>query len=207
MKKSVAMPRASMPALPCLNSEDVMPQLFYYSPNLGQMSEYAVQTVNHLAAGLRQAGILSRKEIRNLRQAAVWQDAGMLLIPREVLLKSAPFTLEEMCLIQSHVELSCRLAAKAGVNVETLDIIAAHHEQVNGGGYPRGLRGDEISLCAQLLRLANDYCLLQIDLPGRLGVRSCCALQVMAKQKGKKYSPKVFEEIFLPALGDLDLGV
>ena len=87
---------------------------------------------------------------------------------------------------------------------ETLGIITAHHEQINGGGYPAGLAEAEIPLAAQLLHLVNDYCLLQIDLPGRLGLRSHCALQVLAKHKGKKYSPKVFEEIFLPALGDLE---
>lgn len=203
MKKSVADLSAARP-LPRLDAEDVKAQLFCYSPDLGQLAEHAVQAVSHLTAKLKKSDILSPAEAAALQRAAVWQDSGLLLLPQNVLLKSAPFTLAEKQLIETHVGISCALAEQAGADADTLQIIAAHHEQVNGGGYPAGLQENEIPLCAQLLRLVNDYCLLQTDLPGRPGVRSCYALQILEQQTGKKYSPKVFEEMFLPALGDFD---
>ncbi len=205
MKKS---PTISQPARNSASLADsaaeLLAQFFCRSPLLGQLEERIRQTANHLAAQLVKAGVFSEQEADALRLAAAWQDAGLLALPAELLLKASPLTLAEKKLLETHVEESCCLAAQAGLPQTAVDFIAAHHEQAAGGGYPQGLRGEEIPTGAQLLRLTGDYCLLQLDLPHRSGVRSYCALELLAEQQGKKYSPKVFQQIFLPALGDFD---
>ena len=186
---------------------EIIAQFFLRSRHLGHLTERVIQTANHLAARLIQMNILNEYEAEALRLGAVWQDVGLLTVPTQILLKSSPFTLAEKRLLENHVEESCRLAEQFGLPPMAIKFIAAHHEQVNGGGYPQGLQQDEIPLGAQLLHLVNDYCLLQTDLSIRPAVRSCFAWEILEQQVGKKYSPRTFEEIFLPALGDFDLDL
>ena len=101
--------------------------------------------------------------------AAVLHDIGKIAIPDSILNKPGPLTTEERSVMQTHALTGCRiLESLSGTgNEEYLryahNICHYHHERWDGGGYPEGLAGDDIPICAQVVALADVYDALTAD--------------------------------------------
>lgn len=106
---------------------------------------------------------MSGKEIENISLAAVMHDVGKIAIPDAILNKPGRLTKEEFDVIKTHTTLGALLLEKIPQLRETdtyyyaYDIALHHHERWDGGGYPDGLKGDKITLCAQIVSLADVY--------------------------------------------------
>jgi putative two-component system response regulator len=91
-------------------------------------------------------------------------DIGKVGIPDAILLKPGKLTSDEFAIMQTHTTLG---AATLDAALEKFpdaqflrfarDIVACHHERFDGSGYPRGLAGEEIPLCARILSVADVY--------------------------------------------------
>ncbi|GBE00252.1 cyclic di-GMP phosphodiesterase response regulator RpfG [bacterium BMS3Abin07] len=78
------------------------------------------------------------------------------------------------------------------------DAILHHHERYDGGGYPDGLKGEEIPLISRVLSVVDSYCAMIIDRPYRDAYSSEKAMEEIEKGSGSKYDPgivKIFEEV------------
>jgi cyclic di-GMP phosphodiesterase len=85
-------------------------------------------------------------------------DIGKMRVPNEVLCKPGKLTDDEFKIIQQHVVYSREmLADKFGVSSRGLDVVAQHHERVDGSGYPLGLKGDEISIFGKMSTIVDVY--------------------------------------------------
>jgi HD-GYP domain-containing protein (c-di-GMP phosphodiesterase class II) len=85
-------------------------------------------------------------------------DVGMIAIPMQVLMKQGPLTPDEVSEIREHPWLGERIVAPIGcLNGLARQVIACHHEQWDGSGYPRGLRGLEIPLAARIFAVVDAY--------------------------------------------------
>lgn len=104
----------------------------------------------------KQLGI-SREIIEQVGLATILHDLGKVEVPSRVLLKKEPWNAPERELFQTHVMHSVAIANKAGVSKEILQIIAQHHEMLDGSGYPAGLSGDRLCIGGKLLCLVNAY--------------------------------------------------
>lgn len=108
-----------------------------------------------LASGLG----VGEKEAERISRAAVFHDVGKLALPRTILDKPGSLTPGEWEVVRTHPGIGA--AVLAGEGVPDLDlarqIAFAHHENWDGSGYPRALRGEAIPLAARLVHLADRY--------------------------------------------------
>jgi len=109
---------------------------------------------------------LSDEYIENLHLFAPLHDIGKIGIPDEVLLKPGQLDAEQRSLMESHVHMGVQLLEKliADLDLHERDevammrnVVADHHECLDGSGYPRGLRGEEISLEARIISVADVF--------------------------------------------------
>lgn len=107
-----------------------------------------------------------------LRYAGLLHDQGKLGVPDEILLKAGKLTSDEYRLIQSHAEKTKRILDAVRPlfprNLRKVpEIAAAHHEKLDGSGYPEGLKGEEISMEARILAVADVFDALTARRPYR----------------------------------------
>jgi len=103
---------------------------------------------------------------QNLHRFAAFHDVGKLGIPDRILLKPGPLSLEERQVMDSHVLIGMALIERviAAMELEEDDaidllrqVVAHHHERLDGSGYPAGLRGAEVSLAGRIVAVADMY--------------------------------------------------
>jgi HD-GYP domain-containing protein (c-di-GMP phosphodiesterase class II) len=102
----------------------------------------------------------------NLHRFAAFHDLGKVGIPDRILLKPEPLSREERLVMQSHVVIGMALVEKLitamGLEDDTgidllRQVVAHHHESLDGSGYPAGLRGEEVSLAGRIVAVADIY--------------------------------------------------
>lgn len=106
---------------------------------------------------------LKENEIREISLAAIMHDVGKIAIPDAILNKPGRLTEEEFEVMKTHTTQGAELLKKIPHFTDTTmfryayDIARHHHERWDGGGYPDGLKGEEISMWAQIVSLADVY--------------------------------------------------
>jgi len=110
----------------------------------------------------------SREDLLRLGLAAILHDAGMCLIPDDILNKEGPLNPEERNLIKRHPEQGAQAIRRLGEDGAWIaDIMLQEHERLGGQGYPSGLKGAEIHEYAQIIGLADTFEALLHDRPHR----------------------------------------
>ena len=106
---------------------------------------------------------LSEQDIDWISMAAIMHDVGKIAIPDAILNKPGRLTAEEYEIMKTHTVQGAMLLEKIpqmrehGAYEYAYDIARHHHERWDGRGYPDGLKGDEISIWAQIVSLADVY--------------------------------------------------
>ena len=107
---------------------------------------------------------LSKEQIRMITTASALHDIGKISIPDEILNKPGRLTAEEFAVIKGHSMAGANMLSELPLDqkeeplVKTAyEICRWHHERYDGGGYPDGLKGEEIPLSAQVVALADVY--------------------------------------------------
>lgn len=98
---------------------------------------------------------LPQEKIDAIRMAGAIHDIGKLSIPPEILTKPAKLTSVEFALIKEHSRSGYEILKNVESPWPLAQIVHQHHERMDGSGYPRGLKGDEISLEARILAVAD----------------------------------------------------
>jgi putative nucleotidyltransferase with HDIG domain len=88
---------------------------------------------------------------------ALFHDIGKHELPDRLLLKREALTSTELEAFREHVAHGVAIGKRLGLSRETLDVIAHHHETVDGSGYPEHLSGERLSLLAKIVAIANTY--------------------------------------------------
>jgi putative two-component system response regulator len=109
------------------------------------------------ATALGRALGLGADDLQSLHRGGFLHDIGMLAIPVDVLRKSGPLDPFEVALVQSHPILGDELCRPLRSLQSVRPIVRHHHERLDGSGYPDGLRGQEISLLAQIIGVVDVY--------------------------------------------------
>jgi putative nucleotidyltransferase with HDIG domain len=112
-------------------------------------------------------------------RAALLHDLGKLAVPNTILDKPGRLTEEEFAIVKEHPRLSREILARIKPFREMAEIAGAHHERVNGTGYPDHLSADHLSLEAKLVAVADFYRALVEDRPYRLGMSHKEAMVVL----------------------------
>ena len=106
---------------------------------------------------------LNERKINLMVFASALHDVGKIAIPDRILLKPGPLNEEEFEVMKTHCERGCDILrkmvgywSKEFLDMD-MDICMYHHEKWDGRGYPRGLKGDEIPISAQIVSIADIY--------------------------------------------------
>lgn len=144
---------------------------------------------------------MEEHELEILRYAGLLHDQGKLGVPDDILLKAGKLTSDEYRLIQSHAEKTKKILEKVRPlfprNLRKVpEIAAAHHEKLDGSGYPEGLRGEEISMEVRILAVADVFDALTARRPYRQPAKDEEALEYLRKDaEAGKLDPRVVEAL------------
>lgn len=132
-------------------------------------------------------------DIERLRWAAIYCDLGMLALPDALLYKPGHLNPTELQQVKGHVHLSLQLLADNPAPLPIADLVAAHHERYDGGGYPRGMRGYEVPLLANVLHAADTLIALASDRPHRRGFDAGAIAEIIRAERGRQFFPQVVD--------------
>src|SRR5881398_3171852 len=99
----------------------------------------------------------SRREEELVHISALLHDIGKFILPDRILKANVPLTDEDWMLIKRHPQQGARVVSSLDGYGPVAEIILAHHERIDGKGYPRGLAGDEIPELARIISVADTY--------------------------------------------------
>jgi len=99
---------------------------------------------------------LDAEQVELTRLAGSLHDLGKLAIPEEILRKPGDLTDSERLVLERHPQIGFRMLDSLGVD-PVAEIVLHHHERWDGAGYPNGLRGEAIPLCARIIFVADAY--------------------------------------------------
>jgi HD-GYP domain-containing protein (c-di-GMP phosphodiesterase class II) len=138
------------------------------------------------------------KAIQTLRDAAFLHDVGKIAIEDSILLKPGKLTPGERKIMETHAEKGEKIIAPLRAFKDLREIVRHHQEWYNGSGYPDGVKGEEISLSARILTVADVYDALTTTRPYRQAFSQEEALRMMSSESGTHFDPQalaVFLEI------------
>lgn len=138
---------------------------------------------------------LSDDHRRWLKRAALLHDIGKLGVSNSILDKPAQLDPEEWAAMQMHAVYSERILSRIAAFHELAPIAAAHHERLDGKGYPRGLRGDEIALETRIITTADIFDALTAARPYRAAMPVAEALAIMSDMVGTAIDPACFDAL------------
>ena len=115
------------------------------------------ERLSHTAVSLGRTLGLQNDELHALHRGGYLHDIGKVGVPDAVLLKPAPLTPEELAVMRRHPEIGDSLCAPLQSLRAVRPIVLAHHERIDGSGYPNGLRGDDVPLLAQIVGIVDVY--------------------------------------------------
>lgn len=140
-------------------------------------TEGHVRRVSSLAVNLGRAMGLSPTDIQALRIGGILHDIGKIGISDSVLNKAGPLSPEEAEILRSHPVIGWRMAEPLAPTLKgALEVIRHHHEKLDGSGYPDGLKGEDISMVARIMAVADIYDALVTDRPYHRGMTNKDAL-------------------------------
>ncbi|MEK7820057.1 MAG: HD domain-containing phosphohydrolase [Pseudomonadota bacterium] len=113
------------------------------------------QRVAGLAVAIAHRLNLSDQRVEGIRLGALLHDIGKISIPAEILVKPGRFSPEEFELVKGHCQSGYEIIKDIPFDWPIGRIALEHHERLDGGGYPRGLKGDQICLEARIISVAD----------------------------------------------------
>ncbi len=136
---------------------------------------------------------LGENELRNLRLAALLHDIGSLCFHDDLLKKQSGLTSKEYFLIKKHPVEGVNILNRLTELKEIIPIIKHHHERMDGKGYPDGLKGEEIPLCARILHLAESYDSMTMDRPYRPAPGKAFAFSEFRRCNNTQFDQRIAE--------------
>ncbi|MEO8298352.1 MAG: HD-GYP domain-containing protein [Burkholderiales bacterium] len=138
---------------------------------------------------------LSAGRRRWLRRGALLHDVGKLGVSNAVLDKPGKLDADEWDAVRRHALHTEAILSRIGAFAELARVAAAHHERLDGGGYPHGLRGDQISLETRIITTADIFDAISAERPYRGAVPIPQTLEIMAATVGTALDPLCFEAL------------
>jgi HD-GYP domain-containing protein (c-di-GMP phosphodiesterase class II) len=132
---------------------------------------------------------LSGPELEELVLAAHFHDVGKVAVPEEVLRKPGPLDEQEWRVMACHVEWGSELLRHLPDCDHIALIVRHHHEHYDGGGYPDGLRDDEIPLASRIIAACDAYGAMVTDRPYRPALDQSTAVTELQLGAGKQFDP------------------
>lgn len=135
-------------------------------------------------------------ELEEIAMGALLHDVGKIGIPDNILLKPGKLTDEEWVEMRKHVEIGWKIVKAIEFMGKGRELVYAHHERFNGGGYPHGLKNEEIYIGARFFTIADTLDAMTNDRPYRKALSFEVFLEELERCSGAQFDPQAVE-IFL----------
>ena len=122
------------------------------------------------------------ERVRGMELAGLLHDIGLLALPADLLSGEGPLTEHQLRQLHTHPDASAEILeplSRVGVPVSA---VRAHHERLDGSGYPRGLRGRQVPVGAEMLAVADCYAALVHERPHRPAYSPAEALEILEQE-------------------------
>src|SRR5262249_14554007 len=133
---------------------------------------------------------LAPERVERVHAAGVLHDLGKLGIADAILYKPGALTDSEWAEMQRHPEIGARILLHAGLT-DIAQWVRAHHERLDGRGYPDRLSGEQIPVEARILAVADAYEAMIADRPYRAGMATADARAELERCAGSQFDPAV----------------
>jgi len=127
------------------------------------------------------------------RYALILHDVGKIIVPDDILSKPGVLTPEEQEIMRRHPEVGAKIISPIKFLAKAVDMVKYHQERWDGGGYPDGLKGEEIPLIARVIAVADAFDAMTSNRPYRKRLPLEVASQEIFKNAGKQFDPVVVE--------------
>jgi putative nucleotidyltransferase with HDIG domain len=150
-----------------------------------------VVRVQLVAEELARAAGIDADRAADIGWSAMLHDVGKLHVPDRILLKPGPLSADEWVIMRRHPVWGAEILAQ-GEGFEVARRIARwHHENIDGSGYPDGLRGERIPLEARIVRIADAYDAMTHHRPYKPARATEWALEELARCAGTQFDPEL----------------
>jgi len=147
--------------------------------------------VNTYAVALAEAIGLSPDEVSKVSTAALLHDIGKIGIPDKVLNKKGGLNEEDWRAVKAHPRLGANIISNIPNLVPCVSIILHHHERWDGGGYPEGLKGEEIPIEARILAIADSFEAMSSARPYRPALSLEQVVKELRQVAGHQFDPQL----------------
>ncbi len=136
---------------------------------------------------------ISGDRMRSLIKGAFLHDIGKIGIKDNILLKAGSLTDKEFEVMKTHVELGSEIVGKDPWFSDAVEVIRFHHEKYQGGGYPDGVKHDEIPLNARIFSIVDVFDALTSDRPYRKAYKLEKASAILKEGAGTHFDAELLE--------------
>ena len=151
------------------------------------------QRVSKLATAIAQEMKLPQDKIEGTRIASLVHDIGKVNLPTEIVSKPSSLVEVEFNLVKNHPRIGYEILKKVDFPWPIAEIVFQHYEKIDGSGYPRGLKGDEILIEAKILGVANVVEAMSSYKSYRPSLSIDEALAEISKNKNILFDPEVVD--------------
>jgi len=149
---------------------------------------------------------LASHRLLQLATGALMHDVGMLKVEKDILEKQGKLSSEELTQIRTHPVMGYQIISKEMKYPEEIALVALqHHEHWDGRGYPRSLKGEDITLFARVVTVADAYEAMVSERPYRNSMIGYNAMKNVLSDNGRHFDPQVLKA-FLESMGVFPIG-
>jgi putative two-component system response regulator len=170
----------------------------YTDGHCERLSQYAVALGTALG--------LPTNDLSALDRGGYLHDIGKIGIPDALLLKPSSLTAEEFKLMKQHTVIGDRLCGELRSLTRVRDIVRHHHERLDGSGYPDGLRGDQVSLLAQIVSTVDLYDAVTTARPYRASLPATYAFTELRDEAARGLRQPELVETFIRLVERGEMG-
>lgn len=170
-----------------------------------QIYDHALNVSIHLMTFGRNLG-LPPDDLHPLGMGGLLKDIGVTRLPPDLLRKPAGLTSDERTRMRSHVEHGLALLAdEMELSADVREIVAKHHERIDGSGYPQHLVGEQIGLYAEMAGIVDCYCAMLSPRPFRPARAGQWVVEEINDMRDGRFTASVVDE-FIQFVGLYPVG-
>lgn len=165
--------------------------------------KYICMLANRLSQKEKYKDILTLSEIEKIESSAPLHDVGKIVVSDTILLKPGKLTPEEFEQMKAHTTKGGSVIRAIFKDVDDGDFLRTaeeiatyHHERWDGTGYPKGLKGEEIPLCARLMAVADVFDALVSTRVYKPPFKPTEAINIMMSESGTHFDPDIMETFY-----------
>lgn len=171
--------------------DDTLMHLIRYQQGGGEDLYFHTLNVAFVAMMIGHELNCTEEQVKAIGIAALFHDLGKVNIPDHINKKLTRLTTPEQNIYEQHAYHGLQIGQKAGLDRIALDVIANHHEYMDGTGFPNKLKGNKLSLVTRIISVANKYDTLCNHVDSSQSLTPHAALATMFSQHRSQFDPTV----------------